>query len=601
MATSEKMLSFYQPPVISSSEMTTEILEFYPQTSQRVFTSNDVINISIGNLNKAQFILAESTALCFDVLVSTTAAPTASASFRPQITTSCDDVPRPAWGCPYFSNSEVQVPGSASFSCYPSSSNGAGPYFYSSRLLASSCSSSGASDRGCTFALPGRYGLAGGKSGLERVQSVCGPVRVSAGGTVVERRGQSISYAIPMSAFCTLFSKSTSLICGGMLSSGGEAISMSLTVANLEDICGAGVWSQSNDPAVTGYDSVSVKLINVRVVASIVRLQNPRLVSQLSSLYDGRVKLEIPLPTGGVQSIAVPMVIKHQSFIHASAIIPATPTPSVNSTSAFSLTFSGVNHPAVSGILIRARLRPNNGSADSKLRRSLSTLYLGADEPRCLITRLMANLNDINLPLNGISDIGATGIPVYSNSGVPVAGASVVTASSSGMSSILFDLARGPLGLYMEESHQQSLTDVVFDKAVVRKSNLLVTGANVYPTVADYGSYTEAEVAHNSDKYPIAMWLIPLTTLPAQVGDFSDAGTIRAFDLRSISSFSVTGNMSVISSANDETRSAQFFAPSEDVVLDGTLICHNALRIASGSSDSRYIFSMVANATVASS
>lgn len=623
MSVAERYLSYAVPPVISSSEFTTEFIEYVPSGSKRDYTSGDAFTISLANLNKAQYLLPDSCSLTFDVFataVPNTVNPSIAGTYQ-----TLDKVPRPLFGCPYFESCTVSVPGSADFNASPSSAEQTAAYWYSTRLLASSVTAQNPHDRGTTFRLPGRYNMAGGKSGLERAEALTGGglFLQSDGATPLPLgvRGNALSYSIPLSAFCTLFCKSSSLIPIGMLSSGGEALVFNFTVSR--DIAAVLGFDPAQPDNTYGspFKTFAYKILNPRIVCSVVRVQNPVTVSQLSSLYDARVKMALPAPGGKSVEIAVPMVIAHKRFLWARSVIPSYPASPLNSSQPLAITFSGVNEPSVSAIVLRFRWRPTTTQA-SLLRRSTSGVYLGSDEPPIVLRDLQVRLNDQLIPLRGIADEGVSTIPVRSNTGTaldPITdapnGLTLIARTSSGLASQLWELGRHGLGLYMEDDHCSSLADVVYDKDISFAQVPIVSGAAIMPRSSGqsgYTSMTEKDPFHcvGAFKSPIGLFVIPLTSFPQLVGDYSNAHTLRSWDLRSVSSFTVSGTVQVVSNGDDnwqpnavtpnERRNSFVCAPREDVIVDGALVCDGALRLAAGSSDSRFQYSMISSATAAS-
>lgn len=638
MSIAERYLGFATPPVISSSSFTTEFIEYLPQGAKKDFGPGDSFAISLSNLNKAQFLLPDSTFLTFDVQVSaegdennaegTVAAPVGEYG-------SIDKVPRPYFGCPYFEQVTCNVPGSANFDASPSSADQTAAYWYSTRLLASSCSAEGSWDKAATFRLPGRYNFAGGKSGQERQYAISGTRAVrplSNPGITTGRiaiRGGTVSYAIPLSAWCTLFAKASSLIPIGYLSSGGEALVFQYTVARVvDDIVGPLVTDAQLGG--TGFKNPVVTILNPRIVASVVRIQDPTTVAQLSALYDARVKMALPGPTpdSPPMELAVPMVVAHKRFLFARTLIPAYGSqglPPLNSSSPFSLTFSGVNEPSVSAIVLRFRYRPTS-SSDSLARRQRASVFLGGDEPPMVVQGIQARINDQLIPLRGISDEGATSvaatIPSGSGAQDPTNGPTIVGSTSAGLEAMLFDLGRHGLSLFMEDSHVDSLSAAVFDKRYA--DHVRTVGIEQHqgppPTVplslagtvartdiqqlggpgqiASLGEFS-ARAVPLGDNRPIGLIVIPLCSMPQLVGDYSNAHTLRSWDLRSVSSFTVSGSVqAVFSQIGQPERSTYLSALQYDTIVDGALVCDGMLRLAAGSSDSRYQYTAVANATV---
>lgn len=631
MALAERYLSFQTPPVVSSSEFTTEIIEYLPQGSKRDFAQGDSFSISLANLNKAQFLLPDSCFLTFDVIVSVdevddVANTEGTEAKPPGPFGSIDAIPRPLWGCPFFEQVSCTVPGSANFDALPSSAEQTASYWYSTRLLCSSVEGEGAADRAGTFRLPGRYGLAGGKSGLERCNAVNGArsYRAPSAPAALARiglRGGTVSYAIPLSAFCTLFCKASSLIPIGYLSSGGEALVFQYTVSRVvEDILGTlKVQSGFQNPAVT--------IVNPRITASIVRIQNPATVAQISALYDGRVKMALPAPTPNAPPIelAVPMVLAHKRFVFARSLIPAANganLPALNSSSQYSLTFSGVNEPSVSAVVLRFRYRPDASNTSISRRSRATSGGLGGDEPPILLKDLQVRINDQTIPLRGITDEGVTSLNAKTGTGgnnAAANGSKLVASTTGGLKSMLFDLGRQGAGLFMEEDHGKSLSDVVFDSRYMDHITSSVSGrlTGAFPNtittelrevrLAGGGADNIAslgEVAPNNgvtgDVRPIGLVVIPLASMPQLVGDYSNSHTLRSWDLRSVSSFTVNGSVQMVYSAHGDTKRGSYLsALQHDTILDGALVCDGMLRLAAGSSDSRYQYTAVANATVA--
>lgn len=628
MSISERYLSYAVPPVISSSEFTTEFITYQPSGSQRDFSQGDSFTISLANLNKAQYLLPDSCTLAFDVTVGATASNTGPAGVGLAedigVMHTVDTVPRPYFGCPFFDSATCAVPGSASFDALPSSAEETAQYFYSTRLLASSVSGEGSFDRGATFRLSGRYNFAGGKSGYERAACITGSRKTFAADntTALTRslRGGSLSYAVPLSAFCTLFSKSSSLIPVGMLSSGGEALVFQFTVArDIASVLGSLVG--------TGFATASFKILNPRILASVVRVQNPVTVAQLSALYDARVKALLPGPTpeSPPTSISMPMVVSHKRFVFARTVIPQSSASStLYSSSTMGLTFSGVNEPSVSAIVLRFRYRPGaSGVPDGAAARQAAIRYLGGEEPDIVVRDLQARINDQLIPLRGLSDEGASDTPVFKADGTaadPANGPTLVAQTAASIASTLFDLGRPGLGMWMEDDHGSSLSDVVFDRSsVFGKYNQVASqggtangGFNV--TMRNAGDAVTTNLIDGAGskpvtcrKTPMALFIIPLVSLPQLVGDYANAHTLRSWDLRSVSTFSVTATIQVkVDSANGiagaqtgEQVNSFIGAPSADIICDGALVCDGMLRLAAGSSDSRYVYTAVANATVA--
>lgn len=629
MSISERYLSYAVPPVISSSEFTTEFITYQPSGSQRDFAQGDSFTISLANLNKAQYLLPDSCTLAFDITVSAQAGTTpptvvASGNYDVGVMHTVDTVPRPYFGCPFFDSATCAVPGSASFDALPSSAEETAQYWYSTRLLASSVPAEGSLDRGATFRLPGRYNYAGGKSGYERAACISGGRKVmgSDGATPVadpiSLRGGSLSYAIPLSAFCTLFSKSSSLIPVGMLSSGGEALVFQFTVArDVASVLGIA-------PNTAGFGAISFKILNPRILASVVRVQNPVTVAQLSALYDARVKALLPGPTPDAPptSISMPMVVAHKRFVWARTVIPANTANVLYSSSTLGLTFSGVNEPSVSAIVLRFRYRPGApGIPDGAAARSSAIRYLGGEEPDIVIRDLQARINDQLIPLKGLTDEGASDTPVYKIDGVAhtlvpndaANGPTLIAQTADAVASSLFDLGRPGLGMWMEDDHAMSLSDVVFDRtscfgsyAQATTDTLTMRSPGLATTNLLDGASTKPVTCRKS---PMALFIIPLVSLPQLVGDYANSHTLRSWDLRSVSTFSVTASVQVkVDAANGGpgagvTTGAQInsyiTAPLADVICDGALVCDGMLRLAAGSSDSRYVYTSVANATVA--
>ena len=620
MSIAEKYLGYSSPPVVSSSEFTTEFIEYQPSGSVKDFSQGDSFTISLANLNKAQFLIPDSCFLTFDITVTAPAGVVGQTPSNDEdigIMHTVDTVPRPAFGLPYFDSATCSVPGSSNFDALPSSAEETAQYWYSTRLLASSCAAEGdPRDRGAAFRLGGRYNFAGAKSGLERAGCITGGRRIlntdgTNNATAQSIRGNSITYAIPLSAFCTLFCKSSALVPCGYLSSGGESLVFQYTVArDIASVLGVASGTQ-------GWGDISFNMSNPRILASIVRVQNPVTTSQLSALYDARVKAVLPAQGGGAPiSISMPMVLAHKRFVYARSLIPRTVggTDLINSSSAFGLTFSGVNEPSVSAIVLRFRYKPNGiTTADAAVRKAAASRYLGAEEPDLVLKDLQARINDQLVPLRGLSDEGTSKIPVLptAGTGTPAAadGKTLVVQSSGGIGSAMWDLGRQGLGLFMEDDHAQSLSDVVFDKDSTVGVNAQITGTKGISMRVDQNkpsslSAGSGDRAYTCLKTPMAIVVIPLNTMPQMVGDYANSHTLRSWDLRSVSSFSVTGSVQVkenaVSAQSGERVNSWVGPSSSDIICDAALVCDGMLRLAAGSSDSRYIYTAVSNATVAS-
>lgn len=641
MSISERYLGFAVPPIISSSQFTLEHLTFRPIGSKRDYQQGDQFTISFSNLNKAQFIVPDHTYLTFDVIVQVDSAATGNTEASGGMFNTIDTVPLPKFGCSYFESCTASVPGSTDFSAMPSSASDAAAYWYSTRLLASSCGHEGAFDRAATFRLPGRYGMAGGQSGLQRLHAVngvraytkLGSGTTGGGGTeaTMSVRGGTLSCCYPASSFISCFSKASSLIPLGYVSQGGEALVVNWVIKrSVEDILGPlRVKSGFSNPRVT--------LIDPRIITAVVRVQNPVSIAQLSSLYDGRLKMALPGPTpeSPPLELAVPMVTAFKRFNFAQALVPFQGTPGVppalNTSTPWSLTFSGVNEPSVSAIVLRFRYRPD-GSDESLTRRSRATMYLGADEPTIVMRNVSAQIGTDIIPLRGVTGEGATTVPAYlaadgppgpPAANAPADGTYICAATEAGLQAQLFELGRHGLGLWCEEDHGTSLADVVFDKTSLnynlRVALPKVTGPLPTPAwpadgpIALLGCDLEQKAAAarieglanlapgyqpSGDVRPIALLVIPLNTFPQLVGDFSNAHTCRSWDLRSVSSFTVSGSMQEIATASQSARKSTYISGiTADVIIDGALVCDGMLRLAAGSSDSRYISTAVANST----
>jgi hypothetical protein len=417
--------------------------------------------------------------------------------------------------------------------------------------------------------------------------------------------------AYPLASYCSLFSKASALIPIGYLSSGGEALVCQFTVArDVSTVLGVASGTQ-------GWGDISFNIYNPRILCSVVRVQNPTTVSQISALYDGRVKATLPPASEGAPpvSISMPMVVAHKRFLWARSLIPKVVAPSINTSSAFGLTFSGVNEPSCSAIVLRFRYRPGDTSTHNyEARKAAAIRYLGGMEPDLVIRDLQARINDQLVPLKGITDEGISSVPAYKLDGSgPVTdaatGKTIVAQSSGGVGAALWDLGRQGLSLFMEESHSQSLSDVVFDHSSAVGTNAQVAGnagtamkyiANIPVSLAEGAGQRSLTCMKN----PMALFVIPLTTMPSLVGDFSAAHVARSWDLRSVSSFSITGSVqvkkNVITAADLDLVNTYVSSPESDIICDGALVCDGMLRLAAGSSDSRYIYTAVANATVAS-
>ena len=591
MSVNERYLAFATPPIISSNEFTTEYLKYEPaaSSSTKVYGPGDSISISLSNMNKAQFLVPDACSFCFEVLVEVTPLPTTAAPGEKADNTkpvaSIDDIPRLLFGCPFFESSNVSVPGSQSYNAAPSSASGTAAYWHSTRLLASSVSPAGSPhDRALTLAGPGRYAYAGLKSGLQRCDATVGNLR-KADDSLFNLRGSTVDYALPLSMFCTLFCKPSALIPAGYLSTGGESLVFQWTVTrSLDDVVGAG-WLNS-----IGIAGLNLRIINPRIELSVCRVQSPAIVSSLSNLYDGRMTIQVPTPARSAPvSVPVQMVIAHKRYVFSSTTIPKAPSKIVGSSSFLNLTFSSVNEPSVSAVVIRMRWKADQTQA-SITRRQKAGMYLGSDEPLVLLKRLQLNIGDQQIPLQGISDIGNTSVDI-SGTG---AGTFLQSKSGAGLAAQLFDLGRRDLEVFMTDDHSSSLSEVVYDPMLLTKNDGTTSAATA--------SLSESVHPVYADKTPIAIFVIPLTSFPRLCGDFSDAHTIRSFDMRSVSSFSVTANVQEIDSARSApaTYLVDASAPyTSDIIVDGALLCDGMLRLGAGSSDSRYIFSAVQSATVA--
>jgi len=308
------------------------------------------------------------------------------------------------------------------------------------------------------------------------------------------------------------------------------------------------------------------------------------------------------------------MVIAHKRFIWARSLIPKVVGAPQNTSSSMALTFSGVNEPSVSAILLRFRYRPNGiTSANAAVLKACASKYLGAEEPDLVIRDLQARINDQLIPLKGLSDEGVSSITAYAADGttpnLDANGKTIIAQTAQGIAAGLFDLGRSGLGLFMEESHQQSLSDVVFDREATLGVGAQVAGTagTTMRIVADNASSLSEAAGDRSYtclKNPMCIVVIPLTTMPQLVGDYSNSHTLRSWDLRSVSSFSITGSVQVKQNSvtNDNVLNVNTYvsAPTSDIIVDGALICDGMLRLAAGSSDTRYIYTAVSNATVAS-
>jgi hypothetical protein len=244
------------------------------------------------------------------------------------------------------------------------------------------------------------------------------------------------------------------------------------------------------------------------------------------------------------------MVVAHKRFVWARTVIPANTANVLYSSSSLGLTFSGVNEPSVSAIVLRFRYRPGAaGIPDSAQAASSAIRYLGGEEPDIVIRDLQARINDQLIPLKGLTDEGATDTPVYKLDGTAHAlvpndaanGPTLIAQTADAVASTLFDLGRPGLGMWMEDDHSSSLSDVVFDRTSCFGSYAQdTTGTLAMRTVGDAASNIldgAATKPVTCRKSPMAIFVIPLVSLPQLVGDYANSHTLRSWDLRSVSTW----------------------------------------------------------------
>ena len=613
----ERDMSMLAPGYSRSADFNTEFLEYVPDNRKSYYSPGDTITIApFRNVTKAQLCDPERTFLAFDVFMrynKGSGGPSTIDPTTPFRNLDIDQLNIPRWGAPFLSqvSCDLLTNGGADITaCPPSCSADEWQMYYTSRLLAAGVQASGDTGpaREKTLSLPGKHKLAGGYSAYERAFCVSGQVQTAVydtDKTDIDFVGGLLPYAVPMSALCTLFNQSSCLLPIGMISSGGDVMRLSFTIPELEDIVGT-----SKLPATT-VSSMEFRLYNPRVVSTVIRVNTPKYLSYLGSLYNGE------LSHGG--GTPLPLVVGHKQFIYAKSTILGKGSKLFNSMSPFNLTFSNVRHPSVEAIVLRFFYRKNSSVQFLKTQRErVGAMALGGNEPNIVFTDLQARINDLVIPLQSISDT----IDLQVSTATAEDGDSartVKTASRGGVgSSVYYDLARRGFALYESDAASTSgasLADVVSSSSVTSfgetqvVSSITAVGPAYRTSVAaplvgrSTGSLTSwfappgtAGAPNKNFASPISTVVIPLASLPRTTDD-PEFRTDRGWDLRAISHFGVSASIAEIDyTATDVTKGRVFYPPLYDVECQGFLVCNGAARFSSSSTDPSYIFTAARNA-----
>lgn len=583
---SERALSFGEPSHYSSRDFITVHQSERPSDTQRWWTPGSSVNISIKNVSQNEFLDVNDIFVQFSVLT-TVAKPTSAATDAAKslhLNTKRDAAAIypgvPAFGCPFFSNVSVQVPGLGLDSFLKTDT--VSQVNVASRLMCSSASGKFIdSDVACSagFEMDGKPFAAGARSAVSRADCVCWEGLPSnrngtfAGvtGTTVQAPdeaagsyGSLAHYSVPLAVFSFLANSTSSLLPVAFLSSGGDIMNITLKLA----------------PAATALCNVNADRVDLAGAATYyivdpclsftkVQINSPSVLAGIERLYRGLES--VPIAPGLEAPIS--MVLKTVNYMEAITSISA-------SAGNFQLSIPA-NEPSCRGVMLKimnngnvvnaglsnASAKPSDAAVEGS---EWSGKHAFSVAPQ--LENLQIRIGSYRVPLDALSDHTATmstpptGLSTNPLTGIfgAFTGYTVSVSSAKRELQRLYQMGRHLFSPFAseEDPHVDPLAPFWARVGHGQAPSVRIFGGyhcRVYNDAAYNASYPDWVVcgsdglASNGDKLGSAykinemaqpnLYVLPFESFPAVYNMRDDAYACRGVDLRNITSVIVSGRI----------------------------------------------------------
>lgn len=654
---SERSLAYAMPAIYSSRDFVSVHETVKPSEAGRWWSPGSTFSIALRNLSQSDFIDPSSAMLQFSVFVrvngsNPTANPLGGIRTLTKSAASATLPGAPAFGCPFFSQVGVTVPGLGLRPLVSSAEQGA--RFIASRLLCSSGPGSWRHDEGRTSyqIASSRAYMAGARSAADRLAAVtCEGVNTSRAPWVSidgdgsdpvpevsaeEFHGVVQHYAVPLSMFSHLFNQTSGLIPLSFYASGGDLLSVSATVAPAS----SAVNDLAQDYPACGASDMWI--IDPRVSFTRIQVNSPVVMSMLTEMFVGAASL----PITPQLSVRAPMVLKMIDYEQASSYVPSV-------SGLFSVSIPA-NQPSCRGVLLRITgadvwyggLYKSSSYASSVVGAQLQQgakqwngKHLLSPVPR--MRNLQLRIGSLRVPLDALSDSSFTSPPAGASSAPTVNSQAYDDLQSWHEFARLYRLGRHLFNPFADSEDAQECHDAMaqfWASPIGRKWSAsqmflaspglivpVVTGAaptgtgitslvsqtrvwNSEVAVVD-PQFQRVDIAHASAPN---LFVFPFESFPQLfAGDArDDAFALRGLDLRNITSVTVSGEITGVQRrdtygalvlANDPQNELQSLTSPNaeyDISTSGWIIeaalaydrCHTIL---SGRIDTESQFSLV--------
>lgn len=338
----EASLSFATPSIYPSKSYATRTAEFYPSAGKKdYYQPGDSVSINLGNLGQAAFFDPRACQLAFTASILCQPDATVPLNIDTTQTAALWDGAGPGfhWGAPQVQAS-VSVQGSLGDVGF-TKDKAAFKQLYNSRLLSAASGTSSATIPAAWRATSGAVWAAGARDCLERTSGVNGEIHVAKNGAPaadLSIRSRGSDYLIPLGQYTPLFGGAvSSLVPVAYLSTGSDGIVFQFRVQDIAD--------QVYESVGVLPGSVNVIITDLRICASYVEVLSGPVLSEIQSLFRALTTVPLPLPSGGVSELTIPMIVKSIKYVYAQSKIPA-------GSQTFSLSVQA-NHPSVKALAMR--------------------------------------------------------------------------------------------------------------------------------------------------------------------------------------------------------------------------------------------------------
>ena len=623
---SSKELAYGEPPSFLSKDFVTTQTAERPSEPGRWWRSGETFRINLSNIAQNELIPVEKACLQFSVAVITNTepggtkpGPGAELSMRSARDAGAMMPGTPAWGCPFFSNVGVAIPGLGAFSLLES--DGESQQMVAARLMCSGGTVSMDLSQGrCGgFSIAGRAYDAGARDAAMRSRCVWtrafwtnrGPLGTDGGQEESVATGAIAHYSVPLSLFSHLFNGNSAMFPVAFLATGGDLTNFSFTVAPAS--------TALNDLHADRLDIVgAANLYIIDPVISYTKLliNSAEVQSALVSLYEGTA--QVPVAPG--VNITPAMLYKTVSYTSAFTSVGA---PS----GAFQVNIP-LNQPSCRGLLVQFHadrilnlgLTSTTGQTPGTAG-AVGTQWTGkhAYSLTPLLRNFQLRIGSMRIPLDSLSDtvlLPVTQIPGLGGTnpfaglqnedeGIDVCTTMRDRARLYKQGKHLFtpfmtddspfsDDALAPWWVGTERSHLPNDSQFFGPPASGSIQGASIAAATVQPVSGGKAPLT----------YPVndvcspALFLIPFESFPAIHGHASDGYALRGLDLRNVTHATLTGTIMGAhygASPGDRAKLAGNAIPAATSwTVRATLAFDNIMAIAKGRTDTQAQFSLLA-------